>query len=228
MKKAFVLRRGLVGAIMAAALVALGKLAMSAPDVPREDRAAVGADAGAPAPKSGTAPPAGESAAPPTTETPVSATERSTPASESLEALRAEHEALKDALFRSRARRQTVENALLDTQLGTVLTWDGGRRYVLAGADLRLDGVRLWESREAIQSGKPVTLAPRGTPAGIHVIGLRVEVKARDNPRLGYVSEQSFSFSLPEGKKTTVKITVDEDGSLPSYNPDIEIDIDVD
>jgi len=206
MRTPFVHRSWLVGATLALASVALAQLALSAPDAPSGERAAGDSDAGAPAPK----------------------TETGAPASESLEALRAEHQALKDALFRSRARRQAVENALLDTQLGAVLTWDGGRRYVLAGAELRLDGVRIWQSREAILSGQPVNLAHRGTPAGIHVIGLRVEVKARDNPRLGYVSEQSFSFSLPEGKKTTVEITVDEDGSLPSYNPDIEIDIDID
>jgi len=201
MRTAFVWRRWITGATLALASLTLAQLARSAPDASAPEPAAPAPDPSAPSSK---------------------------PATQSLESLRAEHDALKDALFRSRARRQAVENAMLATKLGTVLTWDGGRRYVLASAELRLDGVRIWESRETILSGQPVTLAHRGTPAGIHVLGVRVEVRARDNPRLGYVSEQSFSFSLPEGKKTTVEITVDEDGSLPSYNPDIEVDIDVD
>jgi hypothetical protein len=143
----------------------------------------------------------------------------------SLERLRAEHAAVKDALFRSRARRETLESALLSTQLATVLTWEGGRRHALKNAELRLDGVRLWDAGETPPGDRPVQLAPRGVPAGTHVLGVRVEVRARDNPKLGYVSEQSFTLVLPEGKKTTVSITVDEDGDLPGYNPDVEVKV---
>jgi hypothetical protein len=142
-----------------------------------------------------------------------------------LERLRAEHAAVKDALFRSRARRETLESALLSTQLTTVLTWEGGRRHALKAAELRLDGVRLWDAGETPPGDRPVTLAPRGVPAGTHVLGLRVEVRARDNPKLGYVSEQTFTVVLNEGKKTTVAITVDEDGDLPGYNPDVEVKV---
>ena len=145
-----------------------------------------------------------------------------------LERLRAEHSALKDALFRSRARREVLENALLSTQLIPVIHWEGARRYLLKTAELRLDGVRIWEAGSAPLGDNPVTLAARGVPPGGHVLGVRLEVRSRENPKLGYTSEQSFAVSLPEGKKTTVEITIDEDGDPPSYNPDIEIEIDTD
>jgi hypothetical protein len=147
------------------------------------------------------------------------------PSAATLERLRAEHAAIKDALFRSRARRDTLESALLSTQLETTITWEGGRRYSLKAAELRLDGVRLWNTTEAPPGDQPVTLAARGVAAGTHVLGLRVEVRARDNPKLGYTSEQTFTVVLPEGKKTAVEVTVDEDGDLPGYNPDIEVEI---
>ena len=150
------------------------------------------------------------------------------PAAPNLDRLRAEHAALKDALYRSRARKDTLETALLATQLRPVLKWEGGGRYLLKQAELRLDGVRIWDAASAPPGDRPVTLSPRGLPAGVHVLGVRIEVRLRDNPKLGYVSEQSFTLSFPEGKKTTVEITVDEDGSPPSYNPDIEVDVDVD
>ena len=140
--------------------------------------------------------------------------------------LRAEHAALRDALFRSRARRDTLENALSATQLIPVISWDGGRKHVLSQAELRLDGVRIWDSGNTPPGDKPIELASRGIPAGAHVLGVRIEVRLRDNPKLGYLSEQSFSIALPEGKKTRVEITIDEDGDPPSYNPDIEVDID--
>jgi hypothetical protein len=168
-------------------------------------------DAGAPVGNGAAAKPATSNAAPPSVAT--------------LERLRAEHAAVKDALFRSRARRETLESALLSTQLTTVLTWEGGRRHALRAAELRLDGVRLWDAGETPPGDRPVTLAPRGVPAGTHVLGVRVEVRGRDNPKLGYVSEQSFTLVLAEGKKTTVSITVDEDGDLPGYNPDVEVKV---
>jgi hypothetical protein len=142
-----------------------------------------------------------------------------------LERLRAEHAAVKDALFRSRARRETLENALLSTQLEAVLAWEGGKHHLLKTAELRLDGVRLWNAAETPPGDRPVVLAPRGVAAGTHVLGLRVEVRSRDNPKLGYVSEQTFTLVLNEGKKTSVEITVDEDGDLPGYNPDIEVEV---
>ncbi|HEY0710664.1 MAG TPA: hypothetical protein VGG33_27925 [Polyangia bacterium] len=176
--------------------------------------------------KNGTAasPPASPGSAP--TAAPASpAPGTPAPSPATLERLRAEHAAIKDALFRSRARRDTLETALLSTQLQTAITWEGGRRYSLKAAELRLDGVRLWNTTEAPPGDQPVLLAPRGVAAGTHVLGVRIEVRSRDNPKLGYTSEQTFTVVLPEGKKTSVEVTVDEDGDLPGYNPDIEVEI---
>jgi hypothetical protein len=156
---------------------------------------------------------------------PATAPARGTPPA-TLDRLRSEHAAIKDALYRSRARRDTLEGALLATQILPVLKWEGGGRYLLKQAELRLDGVRLWDASASPPGDRPVALAARGLPPGIHVLGVRIEVRLRDNPKLGYLSEQSFTITLPEGKKTTVEITIDEDGSPPSYNPDIEVEID--
>jgi hypothetical protein len=142
-----------------------------------------------------------------------------------VEALRAQYQALKDELFRSRARRETLEGALLSTQLLPVIRWDGGRHHSVTRAEVRLDGVRLWESSDGLVSDKPVDLAAKSAPPGPHLLGVRVEVRSRDDARLGYVSDQSFTVVLPEGKKTRVEITVDESGSAPSYNPEIEVEV---
>jgi hypothetical protein len=142
-----------------------------------------------------------------------------------VEALRAEYDELRDALFRSRARRETLENALFSTQLLPTIVWEGGRHHSVKRAEVRFDGVRLWESGEGLTADKPVALAPKSAPPGPHVLGVRIEVRSRNDPKLGYVSDQSFALTLPEGKKTSVEITVDEDGDAPSYNPDIEIEV---
>jgi hypothetical protein len=163
--------------------------------------------------------------APHPTPAPQSPVEKTRSNGPGVEALRAQYEALKDELYRSRARRETLETALLSTQLLPVIRWDGGRHHTVTRAEVRLDGVRLWESTDGLVSDKPVDLAARSAPPGPHMLGVRVEVRSRDDAKLGYVSDQSFTVVLPEGKKTRVQITVDESGSAPSYNPEIEIDV---
>jgi hypothetical protein len=177
--------------------------------------AAAGDPTPAPAPSTAAPPPP----PPPALEKPAAATP-----GPDLTKLRAEHDTLRDALFRSRARRETVETALFSTKVATTLRWAANKHYTLKQAELRLDGVRYWES-ETPPGGEPLVLAPRSMPPGTHVLGVRIEVRARENPKLGYVSEQSFTVALPEGKQTKVEITIDEDGGLPSYNPEIEVEV---
>jgi len=144
-----------------------------------------------------------------------------------VEQLRARYDALRDAVFRSRARRETLEKALFSTKFLATIVWDANRNFSLEKAELRLDGTRIWETGERPIGDDPVVLTERSLPPGPHVLGIRIEVRSRDNPRLGYASEQSYTLVFPEGKRTEVEITIDEDGDLPSYNPDIEIDVDV-
>jgi hypothetical protein len=180
----------------------------------------------APAPQAAPAAPlAAPEPAPAPPPPPPPAPEKVKAAGPSVESLRAEYDEIRDALFRSRARRETLENALFSTQLLPTVVWEGGRHHTVKHAELRFDGVRLWETNEGLTSGKEINLSPKSAPPGPHVIGVRVEVRSRDDAKLGYVSDQSFALTLPEGKKTTVEITVDEDGSAPSYNPDIEIEV---
>src|SRR6185436_17068671 len=105
------------------------------------------------------------------------------------------------------------------------IRWDGGRHHAVTRAEVRLDGARLWESAEGLTTDKPIALTAKSAPPGAHVLGVRIEVRSRDDAKLGYVSDQSFALNLPEGKKTTVEITVDESGDAPSYNPEIEVEV---
>jgi hypothetical protein len=178
-----------------------------------------------PAPRAETPPPPAEKAEKAEKPEKAEKSEKPRAAGPTVEALRAEYDELRDALFRSRARRETLESALFSTQLLPTIVWEGGRHHSVKRAEVRFDGVRLWESNEGLTADKAVSLAPKSAPPGPHVLGVRIEVRSRDDPKLGYVSDQSFALSLPEGKKTSVEITVDEDGDAPSYNPEIEIEV---
>ena len=52
--------------------------------------------------------------------------------------------------------------------------------------------------------------------------------KGKDIDTLGYSTEHTFAIVVPEGKRTTVALTGDEDGSLPEYEPRIELELDTD
>jgi hypothetical protein len=222
-------------ALFAADAGAAGRLAR-APRKPAKTKAAPPPAPPKPEPKPEPEPEPVPAAAPAATPAPPAApppekaeksekAEKPKPAGPSVESLRAEYDELRDALFRSRARRETLENALFSTQLLPTVVWEGGRHHTVKRIELRFDGVRLWESNEGLTADKAVALSPKSAPPGPHVLGVRVEVRSREDPKLGYVSDQSFALTLPEGKKTTVEITVDEDGDAPSYNPDIEIEV---
>lgn len=147
------------------------------------------------------------------------------PATASPEALRARYDELRDGVFRSRARRATLEKALFSTKAAFELKWEANRHFKIEKAELRLDGTRLWDASERPVTEEPVSLAARSVAPGAHVLSVRLEVKSRDSASAGYVSEQSFAITLPEGKETNVRVIVDEDGNLPSYNPEMEIEL---
>ena len=141
------------------------------------------------------------------------------------EALRARYEELRDQVFRSRARRETLEKALISTKVGFEVRWEANRKFRLDKAEIRLDGTAIWDAHERPVTEDPITLAERSAAPGAHGVTLRFEVRSRDKVEMGYVSEQTFTISLPEGKVSRVRISVDEDGSLPSYNPEIQIKV---
>src|SRR5690348_13967242 len=114
-------------------------------------------------------PPDEPAPAPRSAEPPPPAAEKPRAGAPTVESLRAQYEVLKDELFRSRARRETLEGALLSTQLVPSVRWKGGRHHSVTRAEVRLDGVRLWESAEGLVGDKPVDLAAKSAPAGPHV-----------------------------------------------------------
>ncbi len=42
---------------------------------------------------------------------------------------------------------------------------------------------------------------------------------------LGYESEQTFVVVVPEAGTTTAALTADDDGDLPDYEPEVELEV---
>jgi len=151
-----------------------------------------------------------------------------------LQKLRADYDRLRDELFRARSRAQLVEEGLWNARLGATLRWKAAPDYVIRHAEVRLDGGTIWDSGDKPVTDDKLTIAERPCKPGPHSLTLRLEVrpgtkkKGKDIDTLGYASEQTFAIVVPDGKRTTVALTGDEDGSLPEYEPRIELELESD
>jgi hypothetical protein len=147
--------------------------------------------------------------------------------------LRADYDRLRDELYRARARAQVVQEGLYQSKLGATLRWKGAPDYVIRRAEMRLDGASLWESGDKPVNDDLIRVSERPIKPGPHAITVRLEIRAvaaakkagKDSTELGYVTEQTFAIVVPDGKRTTVAITGDEDGDPPDYEPQIEVEI---
>jgi hypothetical protein len=160
-----------------------------------------------------------------------------TPApSADLQKLRADYDRLRDELYRARARAQVVQEGLYTSKLGATVRWKGAPGYTFRRAELRIDGASAWDSGDKPVNDELIRVAERAIKPGPHALTLRLEIRAAtaakkanvpagEAEQLGYVSEHTFAIVVPEGKHTTVEITGDEDGKLPEYEPEIEVEI---
>ena len=185
------------------------------------------ADAGEPPPDAESAAPAARE--PPAAPTPAPAAEtppaRAAASDRDLDKLRAEYTELRDALFRSRARAATLQGAMFTTKLVVGLRWRAARHYIVRRARVLLDEAQLWDAGDRSLGDDRVKVAEASVAPGHHELAIRLDVRAKDNDKLGYVSEHTFALDVPESKVTQVEIVGDEDGDLPEYKPELRIEL---
>ena len=144
--------------------------------------------------------------------------------------LRAEYDRLRDELFRARARAQIVEEGVYASKLGAIVRWDGAPDFILRRAEVRLDGDTIWDSGEKPLVDELIKVSERPIKPGTHTIALRLEVRPgkrakAEDAELGYSSEHTFVIKVPDNMRTTVELTADDDGDLPEYEPEVELEI---
>ena len=152
------------------------------------------------------------------------------PATIDVAKLRAEYDKLRDALFRARARAELVEEGGYASKLGAKIRWKGAPDFILRRAEVRLDGNSIWDSGEKPLVDEQIKVSERPIKPGTHGVTVRLEVRPgkkseKENEGLGYEIEHSFVVNVPDGKRTTIEITADDDGDLPEYEPEIEVEI---
>lgn len=144
--------------------------------------------------------------------------------------LRAEYDRLRDALFRSRARAELVEEGVYASKLGARIRWKGAPDFIMRRAEVLLDGNSIWDSGEKPMVDEMIKVSERPIKPGTHSLAVRLEIRPgkkseKEHEGLGYELEHTFVVNIPDGKRTTIDITADDDGDLPEYEPEIEIEI---
>jgi hypothetical protein len=144
--------------------------------------------------------------------------------------LRAEYDRLRDELFRAHARAALVEQAIYASKLGATLRWKGAPSWVLHRAEIRLDGVAIWDSGEKPMVDELIKVSERPIKPGPHSVTVKIEVRPgikahKEHADLGYESEQTFVVNVPDARTTTVAFIADDDGDLPEYEPEIEMEL---
>jgi len=183
-------------------------------------------DAGRPAEKA-TAP---APAPPPPSGNGASETAPPTPTTIDLAKLRAEYDRLRDELFRARARAELVEEGIYASKLGATLRWKGAPDFILHRAEVRLDGNPIWDSGEKPLVDELIKVSERPVKPGPHTVTVKMEVRPgkkgeKEHANLGYESEHTFVVEVPDAGTTTVSLTADDDGDLPEYEPEVDMEV---
>lgn len=157
-------------------------------------------------------PPAAQST-PPAAEPPAPKAEE--PAGVDVDALRQEYLALRDQLFRSRARAAAVASSVYSSRMRLHLDYGSGRFYSVTRATVRLDGASVYDDTGgAIAQDK----APRWTgfvAPGRHVVTVRIEAAGKDDQRFTSALESTFVVIAPGGKDVIVRCKAEDDGDIP-------------
>ena len=73
-------------------------------------------------------------------------------------------------------------------------------------------------------------MSERPIKPGPHTVTVKMEVRPgkkgeKEHADLGYESEHTFVVQVPDAKTTIVALTADDDGDLPEYEPEVELEL---
>jgi hypothetical protein len=151
-----------------------------------------------------------------------------------LEKLRAEYDRLREELFKARVRSQKVADAVYPTRFDVRLRWKGSPAFVIRKARFLMDGVEIWDSSDRSEADDLVEVASRPIKPGPHALTVSLEIRPKGEQkggakvgaaRLGYTSEHTFAVVAPDKGELHLRLTGDEDGDPPEYEPRLELEV---
>ncbi|HEY4180419.1 MAG TPA: hypothetical protein VGM90_26430 [Kofleriaceae bacterium] len=161
------------------------------------------------------APPTGPVPPPVETKPDVKTTEEPTPQTDAdVDSLRQEYLQLRDELFKSRARANTVASQLYSTRVQIKLTYTTARYYNPAKASIRLDGASVYEDAGGAIAGDDGIRFDGYIAPGRHLITFRVEATGKDDDSFTSVTESQIVVKAVAGKDLVVGAKAKDGGDI--------------
>ena len=131
-----------------------------------------------------------------------------------VDTLRQEYLSLRDELFKSRARANTVASQLYSTRMQIKLTYTSARYYNPAKASIRLDGATVYENvGGGIAADDGVRFDGYVAP-GRHLITFHIEATGKDDDTFTSVIENQIVVKAVAGKDLLVAAKARDGGDI--------------
>jgi hypothetical protein len=131
-----------------------------------------------------------------------------------VDTLRQEYLSLRDELFKSRARANTVASQLYSSRIQIKLTYTSGRFYNPAKSQIRLDGASVYDNATgAIATDDGIRFEGFVAP-GRHVITFRVEATGKDDDSFVSTTESSIVVKAVANKDLIVTARAKDSGDI--------------
>jgi hypothetical protein len=131
-----------------------------------------------------------------------------------VDSLRQEYLSLRDELFKSRARANTVASQLYSTRIQIKLTYTTARYYNPAKASIRLDGATVYDNATAAIGGDDGIRFDGYVAPGRHLITFRVEATGKDDDSFTSVTESQVVVKAVDGKDLVVAAKARDGGDI--------------
>jgi hypothetical protein len=132
-----------------------------------------------------------------------------------LDALNREYNALRDDLFRSRAKAHLLGDALFKTKIVATFQYKAQRAWPIKKVTLKIDDQPVF-TVDSPATQDPLKLYDGFAAPGKHSLALRVECGATGEERVAYGAEGTFVVDVAENKQSNVNFVVDETGDGPT------------
>jgi hypothetical protein len=131
-----------------------------------------------------------------------------------VDSLRQEYLALRDELFKSRARANAVASQLYSTRIQVKLTYTTARYYNPAKATIRLDGASIYENASGGIAGDDGVRFDGYVAPGRHLLTFRVEATGKDDDTFTSVTETQIVVKAVAGKDLVVSAKAHDAGDI--------------
>jgi len=131
-----------------------------------------------------------------------------------VDSLRQEYLALRDELFKSRARANAVASQLYSTRVQIKLTYTTARYYTPARSSIRLDGASVYEDAGGAIGGDDGIRFDGYIAPGRHLITFHVEATGKDDDSFTSSTESQIVVKAVAGKDLLVAAKARDSGDI--------------